>query len=101
MRSYTIGGQGRYGSFNPCGYTQTVLSGVTVLIPPAVNIERVLVRAAFGAARFRDDHVNPTGTVGFPVLQDEGMILDSGFDDLRFIKDTTAASCTIEALWYN
>ena len=102
MRSNYFGGQGRGGSFNPCGYTSDVLSALTTLTPPGVNIERVIVRISGGAARFRDDGVNPTSTVGFPLLQDEAIILDSAFDRLKFIKDTTAVgTVTVDALWYN
>jgi hypothetical protein len=102
-RSEILGGQGRVGSLNPCGYVQLTLStSPQVLTSPAANIERILLRISGGKARWRDDHVDPTSTVGFPILQDEGLILDSGFSDLRFIKDTSAGGTVIlDALFYN
>lgn len=103
-RSETNGGQEAYRSVNPAGYTQVTLSGSTVatLVPPALNIVRVLIRASFGNARFRDDHVDPTSTVGMPVLSDEAFIHDSGFSDLRFCRDTTAVGTVVlDINWYN
>lgn len=103
-RSETTGGQEAYRSVNPAGYTQVTLTGstVAVLTPPALNIVRVLIRASYGAARFRDDHIDPTSTVGMPVLQDEAFIHDSGFSDLRFVRDTTAVpNVVLDVNWYN
>lgn len=102
MNSETQFYDGGRTSFNPVGYTQsTVTTTVVTLTPPGVNIRRVIIRVSGGKVRFRDDGGDPTQSLGFPILADETMIVDSKFTDLRFIKDISATSITLDALWYN
>lgn len=87
-------------SQNPAGHQQVTISTVAVtLVPPALAITRIMVRGTTDV-RWRDDGVDPTASAGFPLLAGEVLILDSAFDDLRFIR-AGAVDSVLSVAWWN
>ncbi len=71
----------------PLGYLQFSLSTTTVteLPDPPTGTSLALVKIEGAAARYRDDGVDPTSTVGMPIAVGESLVYDALMTDMRVI----------------
>jgi hypothetical protein len=92
-----------YRAEKPLGYQQiTSLSAATALTVPAGTV-LALITCETQAVRWRDDGVNPTATVGYPLatsaeLQYTGT--PAALAALRFIEQTASAKLNISYYGY-
>lgn len=87
-----------YGGYAPKGYEQiTGLSTVKQLTVPT-GAGAALIQATTQAVRYRDDGVNPSGTVGMSLAAGDSMWYTGSLSALRFIE--SAASAVINVLYY-
>jgi hypothetical protein len=80
-------------AYIPLGHVQ-VSVGTTVVALPSLpardRIRRVTIRVLGQPINFRDDGVDPTGAVGFPLLADETLVYDGDPELFRMRTDSTA-----------
>lgn len=71
----------------PLGYAQWSLSTTTVteLPDPPAGTSVALVKIESAGARYRDDGVDPTSTVGMPIAVGESLVYDALMTDMRLI----------------
>lgn len=71
----------------PLGYAQWSLSTTTVIeLPdPPTGTSVALVKIEGAPARYRDDGVDPTSTVGMPIAVGESLVYDALMTDMRLI----------------
>lgn len=85
------------------GYQQiTSLSSSAGLTVPTKDVNGLigtprfaLIRCETQAVRFRDDGVNPTATVGFPLAVGDIFIYDGDLNKIKFIEQAASAKLNI------
>lgn len=85
-------------NLRPLGYQQiTSLSAATALTVPA-GTGLALITVSGAPVRFRDDGINPTSAVGYPIPLGGELVYAAAFSDIRFIEQS--ASATLDILYY-
>lgn len=88
---------GVYGKITPKGYSQTVAidasSPLASVIPPGSAL--AFVKVAAQAARWRDDGVPPTATVGFPLAVGELLVYQGNLSAFRIISSVAGSELNV------
>lgn len=89
-------------SFTPVGYEQiTVTTGAAVGFTAGTRKEaNFAVIKVNGTIRFRDDGVDPTGSIGFPWGTNDPVLIVTLEDMTKFKMISTSGSHTAEVLYY-
>jgi len=84
----------------PNGYQQLAVSSTAVALTVPAGTTRAVCKVATNAIRYRDDGVNPTATVGYPVAANGELELH-GTEQLSAFKAIRQSSdATLDILYY-
>jgi len=88
-----------YGGYAARGYQQITSLGTvkSLTVPP--NAGAALIQTLSQSVRYRDDLIDPTGSVGMLLASGDSMWYTGDLGALRFIE--TAASAQINVLYYS
>jgi len=89
-----------YNAERPLGYYQVSADAggtlTTLGAPPPIGTTVAVIKVEGQAARYRDDNVAPTASVGMPLAVGDVLIYTSGrFGQLQFISQTAGAILNI------
>ena len=78
-------------SLRPLGYQQitSLAAAVALTVPAGCGVVRITPSGA--GVRWRDDGVNPTATVGYPLAAGAELVYQGSFANLRIIEQTASA----------
>lgn len=85
----------------PLGYQQLALTSAAqnLTVPTGATVAAIYVTATGGVARYRDDGVAPTSTVGMPLSTGAQFIYSGSLSAIQFILGS-GATATLDISYY-
>lgn len=86
----------------PLKYEQLTSAGAVMQLTPPANATVCLIQTETKACRFRDDGVNPTGTVGYMIHPGLGgdFPYSGDLSAVRLIEDGATSTSVVNVLYY-
>lgn len=84
----------------PAGYQQLTVSSTAIgLTLPTAGADYALIRCSNNNVRYRDAGVDPTATVGLPLLAGEILNYDGALTTIKFIRQS--ADAVLDITYYS
>lgn len=84
----------------PCGYQQLTVSTTAVALTLPPGAVRALITVESQPIRFRDDKIDPTASIGMPILAGTTFTLSSRLSSVQFRAIRSGASDAILSISY-